>query len=287
MKPYYENRNYDSKIKIHASIVKNLSFVAHWHTDIEMIYVVEGMLGVGINSEYRILQKGELSICSSNDVHYYDSKNMTSSAIMIIFRADILNTLKYWPENHIPSSLFIDQKYMSDQKASSKIQDVIKKILNRIVNEMTDKQAFYPTFSELKLVELFMTIFRTFPAYYADSKKASGNYQSSDNITSMQRALNYIEANYTQDITLEQISQEISLSCSYLSHLFKKTTGMSFSIYMTRIRIEKAAALIKTTKKPIIDIAYETGFRSIRTFNRSFKEVVGITPKSLRQYPLL
>ena len=147
-------------------------------------------------------------------------------------------------------------------------------------------KAFYENrtrFTELYICELFMTFFRYFPTYYQDSLNTLVGSRDNSDIKPMQKALKYLEENYTQNISLEQISNEANISRYYFSRLFRKTTGMNFNKYLARIRADKAEALIKTTRKPIIEIAYETGFYSVRTFNRTFKELKGITPQSLRR----
>jgi len=283
MKAFYENRIYNSEISVSAFQTKSLSFVAHWHTDIEMIYVCEGQIGMGISSEYRVLQKGEIAITGSNEIHYYDCEGMSSTTILIIFRPEILSTFKYWPEDLLPCSVFMDREYFSIQKVNLKVQTDIKTVFDRIIEEMALKQELYPLFTNLLIFELLLSLFRHFPSYYADSKGNPTNSLTQENIKPMQEALNYLEENYTQDITLEKISKEVNLSRFYFSRLFRKTIGMNFNVYLTRIRVDKAEALIKTTRKPIIEIAYETGFFSIRTFNRSFKEIKGCTPQSMRR----
>lgn len=284
MKAFYESRTYNSEIPISAFLAENLDFVAHWHTDIEMIYVCEGRIGMGINSEYRVLQKSEISICGSNDIHYYDSKGMTSTAMLIIFRPEMLSSFKYWPANLQPCSVFMDKDFFSAEEAASNVQACLKTIFNNIIEEMGQKKELYPLFTDLRIFELFLTLFRYFPAYYADSKMVLPDSQAPTDIKPMQKALKYLEENYVRDISLEQISNKVNLSRFYFSRLFRKTTGMNFNVYLNRIRVDKAETMIKSTQKPIIEIAYETGFCSIRTFNRSFKGIKGFTPQSLRHF---
>ncbi len=283
MKAFYENRTYSSEIPVSASISNNLDFMAHWHTDIEMIYVCDGHIGVGINSEYRLLKKGEIAVCGSNDIHYYENNGHASTVILLIFRAEMLNSFGYWPENYFPCSIFMDNEYFSAHKADSKVYHDIKAVFEKIVHEMSQKNDLYPRFTELYICELFMTFFRYFPTYYQDSLNTLVGSRDNSDIKPMQKALKYLEENYTQNISLEQISNEANISRYYFSRLFRKTTGMNFNKYLARIRADKAEALIKTTRKPIIEIAYETGFYSVRTFNRTFKELKGITPQSLRR----
>jgi len=288
MKAFYENRTYSTEIPVSAGITNNLKFMAHWHADIEMIYVCEGRIGVGINSEYRLLEKGQIAVCGSNDIHYYESKGLESKIILLIFRTDVLGTFINWPKNLLPCSVFMDNGFFTDQKADSEVHQSIKTIIDKIIHEMSQKEDLYPRFTELYICELFLTFFRHFPAYYHDSLTNTANSRNNFDIKPMQKALRYLEENYTQNITLEQISEEANISRYYFSRLFRKTTGMNFNKYLTRIRVDKAETLIRSTRRPIIEIAYETGFCSIRTFNRSFKAMKGVPPQSLRRdSPLL
>ncbi len=286
MKAFYESRTYNTEIPVTAFMSENLSFFAHWHTDIEMIYVCEGAVGVGINSEYRILEKGGVAICGSGDIHYYNCESRSSTIKLIIFRTEILSTFKYCLGNLLPCSIFMDSEYFSIRETEDEILMNIRRAFDQIVQEMTQKQMLYPLFTGLKINELLLTLFRYFPDYLEDSRKIYAGPLASNFAKPMQKALKYLEENYTQDITLEQISEEANLSRFYFSRLFKKTTGMNFNAYLSRMRIDKAETLVRATLKPIIEIAYETGFFSIRTFNRLFRELKGCTPQSLRHFKI-
>ena len=286
MKAFYENRSYNSEIPVSASLNQNLDFVAHWHKDIEMIYVCDGQIGMGINSDYKVLQKGEAAICGSNDIHYYDSKDMSSMVIMIIFRPEVLEQFKHIYESPQPISAFFDRTFCCEKEDADRIQTAIKSVFYSIVDEMRQKEELYSPFTLLRILELFLTLFRHFPDYHSESLTRYKAPGISFDITPMQKALKFIEENYTQEITLEQAASEAELSRFYFSRLFHKTTGMNFNAYLTRIRTDKAEMLLKGTSLPIINIAYESGFNSIRTFNRSFKAIKGCTPKSLRRTPV-
>lgn len=286
MKAFYENRTYIPEIPVSAIIAEDMDFVAHWHTDIEIMYVYKGCIGVGINSEYKMLSEGEISICASNDIHYYNRDNMTSTILLIIFRPTLLSSIMSFHDGVLPCSLFIDKDYLDyagdGTETAFQIQASLKLILESIKEEMNQKEALYPLFTTMRISELFLTLFRYFPCYYTESGKKLDSSHSPDDITPMQKALIFLEGNYTQNITLEMISKEVGLSRFYFSRLFQKTTGMNFNNYLTHIRLDKAEELIKASRRPIVDIAFETGFNSIRTFNRSFRSIKGCTPQSVR-----
>jgi len=94
--------------------------------------------------------------------------------------------------------------------------------------------------------------------------------------------IDYLKMHYAENITLSSASRYINMSESYLSSMFKKETGMSFVEYLTRLRIEKAAELLKTTDMPSYLVAEKVGYDNINYFGRSFKKVMGVSPSHYR-----
>lgn len=281
MKAFYENRKYKDKILIDVIKTKNMNFFAHWHSDIEIMYVCKGSMGVGINKEYHVLNEGDVSICASDDIHYYSSEGMMSSGIMIIFRPEIFDTSNIILNPKHLRSIIINRDYCDKNNVSVEVSKEIKKIVEIIIKEYDKEEIFFDKLLKLKIIELILLLYRNFPPYYSDCSEDIDK-PFSENKKPMQKALKYLEKNYQNVISLDDIANEAGLSNYYFSRLFKETTGINFISYLTHLRINKAEELIKMTKKNIIDIAYDTGFCSIRTFNRSFKKIRGCTPQSLR-----
>lgn len=93
----------------------------------------------------------------------------------------------------------------------------------------------------------------------------------------------YIDEHFTEDITLEDIANNLYISYFYMCHFFKSKTGISVNSYITRKRLEKALrGLIKSDKK-ITDIATECGFNNLSYFSETFSKAVGITPQAFRE----
>lgn len=93
----------------------------------------------------------------------------------------------------------------------------------------------------------------------------------------------YIDENYRYDISMEDIFQLIPLSRRSVEMHFKKAIGMTIYQYLLKIRIEHFAYLIKTTDKPLIDLAYEAGFSDFANVNRTFRKFKGCTPQEYRK----
>lgn len=99
----------------------------------------------------------------------------------------------------------------------------------------------------------------------------------------MQNILNHIEKHYTEKLLLSDISKLEGLSLHYLSHLFKKTLGISFQSYMKQLRFEKALNLLTETDSSILDICIASGFSDIKYLNQLSDEYFGCTPGQYRR----
>jgi len=92
----------------------------------------------------------------------------------------------------------------------------------------------------------------------------------------------YINEHFREEITLSSMAAAFSYNPSYLSRSFKETFGIGFNRYVTMLRLREAALLLRAGEKSVTSCALESGFRSLRSFYRSFYEEFGCTP---REYP--
>lgn len=112
---------------------------------------------------------------------------------------------------------------------------------------------------------------------------AGGQTEREWTVTAVDRAILYIRQHYTEELSLSQVAAQVHLNPSYLSTLFKQKAGVSFVAFLQQTRIGAAKRLLRQTDLKIQAIAEQTGFSSLRHFNRAFKEEVGVTPRSYRE----
>lgn len=92
----------------------------------------------------------------------------------------------------------------------------------------------------------------------------------------------FVAQNYNKDCSLAALSAATSYHYVYLSKYFSRCTGSSFSDYVTRYRINEACYLLQNTEHGILKIAFDCGFDALRSFNRNFKRIIGMTPREYR-----
>jgi AraC-like DNA-binding protein len=96
------------------------------------------------------------------------------------------------------------------------------------------------------------------------------------------RAKEFIKQNHAEELSLGQVAKAVNTSTFYFCKMFKKGTGLNFTEYVSRVRIESAKNLLLNPNLRISEIAYQVGFQSLTHFNRVFKKVVGESPTEYR-----
>jgi len=96
------------------------------------------------------------------------------------------------------------------------------------------------------------------------------------------RAKQFIQEHYREKLSLLVVSRSVNTSLFYFCKQFRKATGLSFTEFITRTRIEKAKNLLLNPHLRVSEIAYEIGFHSLTHFNRAFKKILGQSPSEYR-----
>lgn len=98
----------------------------------------------------------------------------------------------------------------------------------------------------------------------------------------IRRAKEFINEHQTEDLTLGQVAKAVNTSTFYFCKMFKKATGINFTDYLSRVRIEKSKNLLLNPNLRVSEIAFEVGFQSLTHFNRVFKRILGQSPTDYR-----
>lgn len=100
----------------------------------------------------------------------------------------------------------------------------------------------------------------------------------------VRKAREYVEQHKREPISLATIARASGANRFYFCRVFKKTTGMTFTDYLGRVRLEDTKAQLLSPNRRISEIAYDVGFRSLSQFNRMFKQVFGQSPTEFRAH---
>ena len=150
------------------------------------------------------------------------------------------------------------------------------KLLNHQIEE--DNEVLTWVFS-LKNITDTRNRLEGFFAFLSDSVFASSESVQKKIIRD---ALTYIHLHYKNDISVQDLSNYLSISNSYFSQLFSRETGIAFSKYLMNYRVERAKELLSGTPMRVYQIAAEVGYSDVKYFLKVFKKVTGVSPQSYR-----
>ena len=106
--------------------------------------------------------------------------------------------------------------------------------------------------------------------------------QDAKKVGQIRPAINYIDANYNKPIILADVAKASHLSISRLAHIFKEQMGITIIDYLTSVRIERAKQLLIATDQNCTEICFEVGYNNQSYFTRTFKGLVGMTPRQFK-----
>lgn len=105
------------------------------------------------------------------------------------------------------------------------------------------------------------------------------SYKRSKNIDVVEKVKGYIENNYMNDVSLDNLAQYVSMSSFYLSRIFSKVEGTNIKEYIIKIRMEKAKSMLMEGQKTVKQISFEVGYLDQNYFSKAFKKYTNISPK--------
>ena len=238
---------------------ENLSFISHYHEEIEIAYVERGATTVFSGSNEIALKQNDICIFMPGEIHSFDA--LTSSNVYII---------KINAGAHEEQINFEKIRLISNRiSPADENYHIFHVIIMEMIEEYKNKLPGYEFVIRSCKNRFISSIIRYAKHIYVNENR---------NINMLNKVNNYIEQRYSNKITLEEIAEVCLLSKYYFAHIFKSMTGMSFVSYLSLFRIEKAVILFKYSNKSITEVALECGFGNVRSFNRIFKEVFNTTP---------
>lgn len=240
------------------------------HDSIEIFIVIKGK--ITIETKYEKLELCEKDIYILNDGVAHITESIIDDNIVLALNID-KNYYYSCLNVSDTKNLYFNREKLS--KSSEEINSICKELFEMAIDE-EDSGA-----SSVRLVDKLVDIIKG--AIY-EEEKSQKNLPSINTIFDMSKyILDTIEGGQHVEINLEELSKEFGLSYFYLSRTFKKITGLNFTDFILKLRLNKALSLLLNTDIKIIDIAYYSGFQSVKNLNNNFIKIFNISPTVLRE----
>jgi len=255
---------------------------AHYHSYIEVLYCTEGSFCVYLNNAEYTFAKGDMVLISSGETHSIEHTDNTNGTYIVVrLEPEVLynSTQTLFEIKHLLAFTIANNRsqkvFTKSELEFSDIPYLIKNILRE-----HDEQAYgYELAMHADVCRLFLWILR----YW----KSLGRFDKTplaleDAAEKLYPAIEYIHANFSEDISAEYMAQLCKMSYSYFSRSFKSVFSKSFNDYLNQIRVFEAEKLLLTTNMSITDIGFQIGYTTTSYFIHQFKKFKNISPKQYK-----
>ncbi len=251
-------------------------FPTHWHSALEIILPVENYYDAYIDNILYHIFPEEILIIPPGELH---SLSAPEEGKRFIYLIDISFFSKIKGFSSIQSIL--SQPLHITKDAYPQIYDELYSYLIQMKDEYFSKS----NYCELSIYSLLLNLFAKLGYNRMDTANPFPNvhsYKQKEYVQKFNALLEYIDSNDTDDLNLENTASAIGFSKYHFSRLFKQYTGFTFCDYLNYRRIKIAEELLAQPDRSITEIALQSGFSSISTFNRIFKQQKHCTPSEYR-----
>ncbi|MBB6714850.1 AraC family transcriptional regulator [Clostridium gasigenes] len=249
----------------------------HWHEDIEIIYLIEGDVKAGVNNQLYNLKKDDILIIPPGGVHYFLKEMDYSERAVIQFRMSIYDTFLTGNKDRVAiKPMFNKCRFLSE---GDEFYELMRNEIKSIIKEYEQKDNGYKIFLKARLYDLAGILMRYMPKDCEDI-----NYdKQKERLGKLDNVMRYVEKNYSDKIVLDEIANVAGFSKFHFARFFKENTGMTFIDYLNNFRISMAEWTLINEDCSITEVSFKTGFNSIKTFNRVFKQLKGCSPMEYRK----
>lgn len=233
----------------------------HLHEAIEIIYVTDGTVELGVGKELYHMETGDFAIVFPNVIHHYQVFGVGKNKAVYLFL-----------EPYLSPTFFDELQKYSPQYPIIRKEEVHTDIVNSI-NSLLDleerKDLLIQAYVQIILAHVF-----------SEMEMIDKDTIGGDDL--IYKVVEYVAKNFRTEMSMHKMAFELGVSKFVLSRLFAKTFHCNYNQYVNGMRLDYALTVLENTRDSITNICLEAGFESQRTFNRVFKERYKMTPREYR-----
>ena len=242
----------------------------HWHSKMEICQMLDGMCDFIISGKTYTASKGDIIVIKSGEIHRFNQKYGDCKVYICTFEPMFLYNLKVDISN-------LHHHIALEELKNCGIEEKISESFDILFNERKLDQKCSELIFKANLLHIYGMLLRNF------EKKGEIYKKDIAKLISFQKILEYISANFTENITLKSVADEFNYNPVYLSKMFRTRIGVNFKYYLDNIRARRAMELLLTTDMTVAEISQDIGYENIRTFNNVFKRITGVVPSTIKK----
>ncbi|MBQ9334148.1 MAG: helix-turn-helix transcriptional regulator [Lachnospiraceae bacterium] len=249
-----------------------VDYPVHWHNAFEIILPVENHYDVNVENESFHLEPGEILLIPAGKSHSITAPDSGRRYILLFGTGSMTRIRGY--SGILPllnSTMFISAN------ATPEIYNDVYTRITLMISDYFNENDFFEFSIYSNLMSLLVLLAR-FSLSRSNDNQTTSNITKKKHFNRFKHVFEYIDLHYADNLTLESVAEYSGFSKYYFSRLFKEYCGYNFYDYLVIRRIKTAELLLTQPKYTITEVALQSGFSSISTFNRTFKKLKGCTP---------
>ena len=255
---FYEHSYSQPGERLALHMGNNLDFPLHLHNSFEYVFVSSGVLHVTVDGSSYEVREGDALLIFPNQIHGYESLEK-NGYFLAIFPPELVKSYGRIYTDKVPSHPMFTPSCL---------------LLGIMDNLLQKNKGARPSLLECKSAAYALCAEFDAITSYVD--------RHADSLGLLGKIFRFVEENHKDNCSLRSLAEETAYHYVYLSRYFKESVGLSFTEYVNRFRLSQAAYRLKGSDEDVSVIALETGFGSLRSFNRNFKAFFHLSPTEYR-----
>lgn len=252
----YQSENSGVPYNLDVRVYDDFRYVPHLHLDFEMIYVLEGEVEVNVDGVCEKIGKGEMGLILQNRVHSYETPAHSRVWVCVFSSDHVKDFARVVRSKSCQSCRLVPDK------------DVRELVKARLVDETPQGLVLS------SLLSLVCSLFYSSRSFFDSARGDDALFHS---------ILGYISERFRENLTQRQMARDLGYEPHYLSRYFNSFFGRSFRTLLNEYRINYAKSLMSRPGISLSSVALESGFQSVRSFNRAWLESEGEEPRVTRK----
>lgn len=254
---YYQAHNSVGNYNYNIFIYEPCEYAHHFHKNYELVYVMDGTMDIQVDGQRDVMRKGQFLLVLPNSIHSYRSSEHSRIWICVFSEDFVADFAKI-----IHGKERADRLFCCTESEMAYLREVL----------LTESDS-------LSLLAMKAGLYIVCNRYLNCERWIDRTEK--DGILA-HKVINYVENNFRRDLTLAELAEHFGYEYHYFSKSFRNTFHTNFKTFLNQYRFDYAKNMILKTEHDLSTIAMESGFGSLRNFNRIYKLIAGATPKEHR-----
>ena len=278
MKPEYEkivekpDRSFTIKL-VNRKSRPNLNQAWHFHPEIEICYTLKSNGRRFVGNQISDYHAGDLVLLGSNLPHGFTTDENTYQVVIQMHQDFLGEMFMDRPELREVKALF------NESKRGLQFSDLTRKKAHKLINRLVKTEGLQQL---VILLELLQALAESEEATPICSEEYAFDFDEKQ-LGRIKVVYDHIMENFTNQVSIKEVANKLNISEAAFYKFIKKETKKTYTEIINEFRINHATKLLISSDRSISQVCFQSGFNNVSYFNRKFKELIGKTPKELRE----